>query len=404
VTAYRQSRRDAGRDFDDPAGFDPDRGPRESARPELVHVSIGLREDGGGAAHYGRLLGRALRRLAARRGFRFRGLHFASSDGGPALDGYVSFRGSRARLGIEVLALQTLGRGRRLLVFDHPGPARAQGFLPRWARSLYAVALLGIDAWREPRPAARRALAGAHRLLPISRVTLERARAFLPADAPAVVVHPGLDTPHPGGAPDHTLLGTLGSGFALIVSRLAASERYKGHDELLEAWPALTAYLPDSRLVVVGDGDDRRRLEDEVRRRGLSGAVRFTGFVDSATLAELYRRAALFVMPSTDEGFGLVFLEAMAAGKPCIALAGTAPAEIVVDGETGRLVERGDRRALAAALGELLGNRELAARLGAAGRDRFEREFRFESFERRLEAALAPLLALAPASAGAGGD
>ena len=366
--------------------------PGAGERLELVHVSAGLREDGGGAALYGRLLGRALRRLAARRGCAFRGLHLAASDGDPALDGYVSFRGSKARLALELASLQAGGRERRRLVFDHPGPARIQGWLPAALRSPYAVALLGIDAWRAPRAETHRALAGARRLLPISRTTLERARFFLAEGAPAVVVHPGLDAPHPGGAPDRTLLGTLGEGFALIVSRLAASERYKGHDELLEAWSSLTAYLPDSRLVVVGDGDDRRRLEERTHELGLAGAVRFTGFVDPATLAALYRRAALFAMPSTEEGFGLVFLEAMAAAKPCLALAGTAPAEIVVDGETGRLVPRGDRAALAAALAELLGNRALAARFGAAGRDRFEREFRFEAFERRLEAALEPLL------------
>ena len=367
---------------------------RESAgdRLELVHVSAGLREDGGGVAHYGRLLGRALRRLATRRGFAFRGLHLAASDGDPAHDGYMGFGGSKARLALELAALQASARQRRRLVFDHPGPARVQAYLPRFARSPYAVTLHGIDAWREPSPATRRALAGARRLLPVSHVTLERARFYLTEGAPVEVVHSGMDAPHPGGAPDRTLLGMLGEGFALIVSRLAASERYKGHDELLEAWSSLTAYLPDSRLVVVGDGDDRRRLEERTHELGLAGAVRFTGFVDPATLAALYRRAALFAMPSTEEGFGLVFLEAMAAAKPCLALAGTAPAEIVVDGETGRLVPRGDRAALAAALAELLGNRALAARFGAAGRDRFEREFRFEAFERRLEAALEPLL------------
>ncbi|KAB2950900.1 MAG: glycosyltransferase family 4 protein, partial [Thermoanaerobaculia bacterium] len=284
--------------------------------------------------------------------------------------------------------LQLAGRRRRVFVYDHPGPARAQGLLPSALRSRYAVAVLGIDVWRPLAGTRGRALRGAAPVIAISHATLERARPHLPEGCEVTVVHPGLDLPLAGGAPDRALLEAAGAGFVLIVGRLSGRERYKGHDELLEAWPALLELVPSARLLVAGEGDDRARLEARAAELGIGEAVRFAGGVDAATLAALYRRAALFAMPSRDEGFGLAFLEAMAAARPCLALTHTAPAEIVVDGETGLLVPRGARPALVAALAGLLSDPERARRLGEAGRARWEREFTFEAFERRLRPVL----------------
>ncbi|MBP9826077.1 MAG: glycosyltransferase family 4 protein, partial [Thermoanaerobaculia bacterium] len=178
--------------------------------------------------------------------------------------------------------------------------------------------------------------------------------------------------------------------YALIVGRTAGMDRYKGHDELLEIWPEVRRRLPAARLVVAGSGSDLERLRGKAAALGLTAessdaAVYFTGQIDPATLGELYRRAAIFAMPSLLEGFGLVYPEAMAAGKPCLALQGTAPAEIIVDGETGRLVPQNDPAALGDALVELLGNPERARAMGEAGRRRYEREFTARAFERRFQ-------------------
>ena len=142
---------------------------------ELVHVSANLRQDGGGAAHLGRVVGRAMRRYCSRHGLHFRGLHLPESDGHPALDGYDCFGGSPVALATRLWRLQALGGRERSLVFDHLGPSRAQSRLPGLLRSRYAVFLLGIEAWRALEPDRRRALAGARRLLAISRTTRERA-------------------------------------------------------------------------------------------------------------------------------------------------------------------------------------------------------------------------------------
>ena len=95
-------------------------------------------------------------------------------------------------------------------------------------------------------------------------------------------------------------------------------------------------------------------------------------------------------MPSLLEGFGLVFVEAMAAARACVACAGTAPAEIVVDGETGLLVS--PERSLVAALEALLQDPETTRAMGAAGRKRYEAEFSAEAYEARLEPVLEELV------------
>ena len=155
---------------------------------------------------------------------------------------------------------------------------------------------------------------------------------------------------------------------------MASGERYKGHDQILEALPR----VPGARLVVAGDGDDRPRLEARAADLGCEERVTFTGFVSEATLAELYRRAAVFVMPSLGEGFGLVYLEAMRAGKPCVAARGSAADEVVADGETGFLVDRDDPEELASVLDRLLASPDLARRMGEAGRRRWREQFSLE--------------------------
>jgi len=172
------------------------------------------------------------------------------------------------------------------------------------------------------------------------------------------------------------------------IAAITAAIESHGHTVVpLEATanlPRLLAELPTTRLVVAGDGDDRPRLEARAAALGLAPQVCFTGFVSEATLGELYRRAALFVMPSRGEGFGLVYLEAMRAGKPCVAARASAAAEIVADQETGLLVDPEDPADLAAALGRLLADPELARAMGERGRRRGERLFTPERFRQRL--------------------
>jgi glycosyltransferase involved in cell wall biosynthesis len=126
---------------------------------------------------------------------------------------------------------------------------------------------------------------------------------------------------------------------------------------------------------VVGDGPCRRAWERLRDALGLGDRVRFLGTIPRRNLVERYRRAAVFCLPSRQEGFGIVFLEAMACGKPVVAARAAATPETVLDGETGLLVDPDDAEGLARALAGLLADPDRRRAMGEAGRRRVE-EFR----------------------------
>jgi phosphatidylinositol alpha-1,6-mannosyltransferase len=362
--------------------------------PALILVSAGLDLGGGGRALAGRLLASACGSFAAARGLRFEALTLAGpppAPYGPTRD----FGGRQQALAWEVFRRQLAwDRAARpeLLVFDLLGPARIQAWIPSSLRTPYLVQLLGIEVWRPLSWDRRHALRGAATVVACSRYTLERGRPFLPLLRSAHVVPLALEERPPEGVVDGALLSRAGAGFLLMTGRMAASERYKGHDEVLAALPAVAKAQPAARLVIAGDGDDRPRLEARAAALGLEERVLFTGFAGEATLRELYERCAAFVLPSTGEGFGLVYLEAMRAGKPVVAARGGAAEEIVVEGTTGRLVDPADPAQLAGALRELLADPERARDLGEAGRARWRQALSFRRYEERMHPALADAL------------
>ncbi|MEW5985866.1 MAG: glycosyltransferase family 4 protein [Chloroflexota bacterium] len=354
---------------------------------EVVMVSAGLGLDGGGSAALGRLIARATAEFCQERGLRFHVLHLGRPvDCLPGLD-VTHFSGDQKALAVALWRRQARAND-LALVFDHPGPARTQAYLPAFACAPYLVFLLGIEVWRPLGWERRRALQKAAVRLAISEHTWRKARRFSPWLPPAEVLYLALEERPPRGKVDEVLLEKAGRDTILIVSRMPAAQPYKGHDELLAAWPTVLTAHPQARLVVAGDGDDRPRLEAIVAADGLQDHVLFTGFVSEATLEKLYERCAIFAMPSRNEGFGLVYLAAMKAGKPCIATRDCAAGEVVLDGQTGLLVEFGRADQVAQALLRLMDNPELAGRLGAAGRQRWQNCFRYAAFRDGLHSHL----------------
>jgi phosphatidyl-myo-inositol dimannoside synthase len=263
-----------------------------------------------------------------------------------------------------------------------------------WRGQRATIILCGIEAWVGLRPAERWALSGCEAVA-ISRHTVNRFRAANPALASTdvTVCHPGLPAKAatPFASPQQA-----SEPMALIVARMSAAERYKGHDALLDVWPRLVSHHPGAVLAIAGDGDDRRRLEARAAALGITRAVRFLGRVDDQQLDELYRSCRLFVMPSRDEGFGLVFLEAMRAGRPCIGGCGAA-SEIIQHGVTGLIVDPERRPELTAALERLYSEPDTCRQFGAAGRERFLSTFTNDCFQARFTQALSrqPLVTLA---------
>jgi phosphatidylinositol alpha-1,6-mannosyltransferase len=347
-------------------------------RRDLVFVSAGLGLDGGGRAAAGRLLAGGCAAFARERDLGFRILSLDGAGLPEAEAPVQGFSGNRRALAFAVWKGQLKERG-SAYVFDLLGLARVQAYLPAPLRSPYLIMLHGIEVWRPLEPDRRRALARATLAFAVSAHTLERARPFSPLGG-AAVLPLALEERRPEGAVDAALLGRLQRGFLLIAGRMDPRERYKGHDQVLEALKGVEGV----RLVVAGDGDDRPRLEQKAAALEIGDRVTFTGFLSEATLAELYRRCAGFVMPSRGEGFGLVYLEAMRAGKPVLAARGSAAEEIVVNEKTGLLVDPEDREELREGLARLVDRPGEARRMGEAGHERWRREFGVERFRERL--------------------
>jgi len=158
----------------------------------------------------------------------------------------------------------------------------------------------------------------------------------------------------------------------LTVGRMDAGQRYKGQDRVIAAIPYIVAQGHDVEYLVVGEGDDRARLEALARDVGASERVRFLGAIGLQDLIETYRMADLFVMPSTGEGFGIAFLEAMASGTPAVGRNIGGARDALADGELGTLVSDAE---LPAALARLLAvPKPDPHALAAAVRARFGRE------------------------------
>lgn len=245
----------------------------------------------------------------------------------------------------------------------------------------YYLIAHGIEVWRRPSFAERIGLRGARRIFCVSDFTRREiiSRCSLPPGRAVVLpntIDPRLEIE--SGLPLSKCPPAI-----LSVSRLSQSDRYKGLDHLIAAMPAIREAEPKTCLRIVGRGDDSRRLQELALKSGLlDGSVKFLGFLNEEALAGEMRSCRLFALPSRDEGFGLVFLEAMARGRPCLgANAGGTPEVIAPD--TGVLVEYGDIPGIAkACVGALRQNWDQEAILARA------RSFSYPHFKQRLDTLL----------------
>jgi glycosyltransferase involved in cell wall biosynthesis len=152
---------------------------------------------------------------------------------------------------------------------------------------------------------------------------------------------------------------------------------------LVDATPALLAAHPGLRVLIVGDGPLRADLEARAARLGVAHAVRFAGYQEDVVSA--YAAMDVFVLPSRDEGFGLVFLEAMAVGVPVVGTRVIGSEDAVEDGVTGLLVPYADPAALAAAVRGILASPDLAGRLRDTAAERVRRVYSREQCAARVE-------------------
>jgi glycosyltransferase involved in cell wall biosynthesis len=243
----------------------------------------------------------------------------------------------------------SLSAGTRLIVCGHVAQLPV-AWLASWRRPglRYALVAHGIEVWRPFTFWERRALKGAWRIFCVSEYTRGELLKNVRLDPALAIVLPNALDPEltPDGVDSAAI--TASQPVILTVSRLSSSDRYKGIDHLIAAMPAILRSAPGTKLRIVGRGDDIHRLQNLVREHGVDDAVEFAGYVDDRQLRHEFARCTVFALPSQKEGFGLVYLEAMAYGKPCVAAdAGGAPE--VITAETGLIVPYADVPALASA-------------------------------------------------------
>jgi phosphatidylinositol alpha-1,6-mannosyltransferase len=214
----------------------------------------------------------------------------------------------------------------------------------------------------------------------------------IPSDRVTVIPH-GLDPDwmNESAATSPGRDAVSGAGPLLLsVTRLSRADREgKGIDLVLQALPAIIARFPVARYRVVGGGDDLPKLAEMVRNLNLERHTELPGSRREDALRLAYAEAALFVLPTQVEGFGIVFLEAMFNRLPVVAARAAAAPEVIEDRVTGLLVTPGHSGELAAALLALLSDPDRRRAMGEAGRSRVEQMYSFEHFAARWERWLA---------------
>lgn len=186
-------------------------------------------------------------------------------------------------------------------------------------------------------------------------------------------IDPGLvDDAHPAATVPQPLIPKKNADM-LVLGTACRFHPQKGLAHLITAFATVSNRMPNVHLVLVGDGELRDALEEQVQMLRLAEQVTFTGF--RTDVLTVLTQLDLFVLPSLWEGLPLVLLEAMAARLPVIATAVGGTPELVVDGETGLLVPAADATALAEAIQHLLANHELRQAMGRQGRLRVEQKF-----------------------------
>jgi glycosyltransferase involved in cell wall biosynthesis len=263
-----------------------------------------------------------------------------------------------------VFASQILAAGisqrPKLVIATHLNFAPVAYLLKQLTGIPYWIVAHGVDAWNVQQPNLRRALHHADRILPVGSYTRNRLLAEQDLDPTRLSILPNTfdsDRWQITPKPQHLLKRyhfTDRQPIILTVARLDVVERYKGFDQILKALPRIREKIPDVHYLLVGKGDDRPRIERTIADLQLQDCVTLAGFIPDAELCDHYNLCDVFAMPSKGEGFGIVYLEALACGKPTLGGDRDGAIDALCQGELGVLVNPDDVEAIAQALTQML--------------------------------------------------
>src|ERR1700691_6099252 len=353
----------------------------------------------GGVQEASRQTATALDAIAKENGWRtrFLALNDPPGDGRFAWGGSeVSFRGfGRAKIPFVLSAAILRWGNTRIVLAAHPNLARPAACVKAFSSPLRMIVMAhGVEVWSPLSAVRRRALLCADLVLAPSSDTAKKLVAVQGIPSQRTRRLPWILSPNLVHMAEAPALLPLPHDFPkgsviLTVARWAASERYKGADDLIRATAQLRTAVPDLHLVVVGSGDDIPRLRELASDIGAHDRVHFLEGLSQEELGACYAHADVFALPSTGEGFGLVFLEAMAFARPIVAAAAGGSTDLVEDGVNGLLIPPGDQPALAKALQGLLADDSLRVALGQRGAEIVRGKYRFDLFQSQLATILA---------------
>jgi len=280
------------------------------------------------------------------------------------------------------------------------------GLFLRWCLGIpfvvYAHGNEILAAQKAARPKMRLVLRSAARVIAVSQYTARLVEQLGVKSTRIEVIHPGCEVEffrplQPSLILRQQLLGiTTNEKIIVTVGNLVAR---KGQDMVIRALPRVLHAFPNTRYLVVGEGPYRPELERLAAEVGVREQVVFTGRIPNELLPEVYALSDVFVMPSREqreasdvEGFGIVFLEASACGKPVVASRSGGIEDAVVEGVTGFLIDPLSPGEIAQALIRILSDADLAANLGKQGRERVVREFSWRRVADQIRRVLAEVV------------
>ncbi len=290
----------------------------------------------------------------------------------------------------------------RLVIATHLNFGPLARMIKRSARIPNILLAYGIDAWHVRSPARKRALRDADLVLSISRYTRDWLIEKIGVDSRRVALLAptfsaeqfSIRAKSPKLLQQYRLCPD--TPVILTVCRLADEERYKGYDQIIKALPKILTAVPNAHYVLVGNGPDRPRVEKLIRESGVQSNITLTGYVADEELAGYYNLCDIFAMPSKAEGFGIVYLEALACGKPVLAGNRDGSRDALVDGELGLLVDADDTDEIAGEIIRVLRREHSHPKIFHAEllRQRVTELYGTESFQRTVADRVKPYLIL----------
>jgi len=347
----------------------------------IVFVSPTLQPDAGGIQVAGRIALQTLAEYTRERDIQLHHLaHGTTRESATLPIESIEFHFARSRPGTLLRAL-SLRSARALILLWH------RKFIPlipvlSSRESTVLLCLFGFEAWEQFHWLDRWMAGGIDRFLSISDFTWDRFVEKNPSfrDHQHAVVHLGMAEPYTREIPE-----PADPPAVLMLGRMSRNQRYnKGHEAVLRAWPSVLERIPEARLWIAGKGKHARAFSRLSRDLGVEDRVTFHGWVSESKKKNLIVQSSCLALPSRGEGFGLVYLEAMRLGRPCLVSTLDAGTEVVDPPESGLSVNPEDRDALVEGLQRLLTRGKEWERWSRRARERYEKMFTESAFRRRF--------------------